>query len=379
MLRWMRLVGAALLAASSVIAPARAEEDAWNQPQPAWEGVWAGTLGQTPIHVCLDHTPYEEKGAYYYDRIKRLLRLVPGPAAGKWFEQATYDKNGALWAVTADNDALTGTWSDGKSVLPIRLTRIGGPSKDFSGPCGDLAFHRPRLDQIRLVTKKAVLGGAAYTVTTFSAGKAFDNQVEISTFALGGSAPPIAKVNALLQEALPKADGTGEWLECMAANVNSSGMDGDYVRSIEPTLITPRWLAAGDSEETDCGGAHPNNSHTPRTFDLSSGTEVNPLDWFGPKAVHREIYEGETEPARTLTPAFIRFLLKGWKADSPDCDGVMDGADFWHVGIAKGALVFSPDLPRVVMACGEDIKMPFARLQPWLNPSGKAMVATLPR
>ncbi len=378
-MRWIRLFIAALVAAAGMPSLAQAKDEPWDAPPPAWEGVWAGTVGTAPIHACLDHTPYQEKGAYYYDRVKRLLRLEPGPAPGKWFEQAIDGKNGALWTIAVQDGALTGAWSDGKKVLPLRLARIGGPSKDYGGPCADMAFHRPRLDAVHLSTKAALLEGAKYTVTTFKAWPWFDDQAEISTFSLEGSSPAITKVNALLRLPLPKPGGTGEWLDCMAANVNSIGTDGEYWRAVEPTLITNRWLGVRDSTESSCGGAHPNSDNAPRTFDLARGVEVDPLDWFGPQAVHREHYDGETGEAKTLTPAFRKAILLGWKADGAECRDAVSQQEFWRVGIARGALVFSPELPRVAMACGDDIKVPLARLRPWFNQEGRAIAALLPR
>jgi hypothetical protein len=155
-------------------------------------------------------------------------------------------------------------------------------------------------------------------------------------------------------------------------------MDGTFYQMIEPTIVSDHWLGANEHGEYYCGGAHPENSNIPRTFNLVSGVQVDPLDWFSPLAVHREDLGGEYGIYKTLTDAFRKALLKGWKGDE-DCDDAVRTQDSWSVGIARGSLVFTPSLPRVIMACGEDFKMPFAKLEPWLNTKGKAALASLPR
>lgn len=355
------------------------EADPWAEPPPAWEGVWQGTIGKLPVHACLDATPFTQKGAYYYDRVKKLLRLEPAKQGIDWFEQESYDKNGARWSFSVRDAMLVGSWNDGKKKLPIELKRIGETSKDFEGPCGSMAFHRPRLASTRLSSRSAVKDGNRYTVWSFKPGPWIGDDLEVSTFTLDRPGSTIDKVNSLLRANLPKPDGTGEWLDCVAAGANSSGSDGDFAESIEPTLITDRWLSAKQSGGYYCGGAHPEDVSYFRTFDLTSGTEVNLLDWFLPTGVKIRHYDDGSEPAQTLTPGLVALILEGWKAEDPDCDEPVRSQEWWNVGIDRGSLVFSPILPRVIMACGEEFRVPFARLQPWLNQKGKAAVASLPR
>jgi hypothetical protein len=366
---------------SFVAAPATAQPavDEWGVPAPAWEGVWVGAVGAFPVHVCLDKTPYEQKGAYYYDRTKGLLRLEPGATDGEWIEQVTYGRNGARWSLSVDRGEIVGVWNEGPRKLPIRLKRIGGPSQDFDGPCGSMTFHRPRAVQGRLTSKAGSLGGTKFTTWTFTPGPWLADAVAISTFTLDRPGLAAARVDALLRAVLPKSDGTGEWLDCVAQNVNTSSMDGTWAKTVEPTLISDHWLAANEHTEDNCGGPHPNYWNRGRTFDLVAGAEVDPLDWLGTKALTREDL-GSGVIHRTLKPTFVAVILKGWKdVERPDCDEAMRTQTDWSAGIAPGALVFSPVFPHVIKACGEEFKVPLARLQPWLNEKGVAAAATLPR
>ena len=262
----------------------------------------------------------------------------------------------------------------------MKLARIGGPSADYDGPCGTPAFHRPRMAPVRLTSSRAVKDGTRYTRWSFKPGPGFEDSVEISTFTLDRPGPQASAIDTLLQAALPKADGTGEWLDCVAGGANASGLDGTYFKTIEPTLITERWLAANQHGEYYCGGPSPQTVNTPRTFDLAEGVAVDPLDWLDARAVHREELGGEYGVYKTLTPDFVAAILGGWQErEQPDCDEAMRSQRSWTAGIARGSLVFAPDFPRVIMACGESFEIPFAHLHPWLNAEGKAAIATLPR
>lgn len=366
------LTGAMLASAVA----AQSEEDRWKAPPPAWEGTWAGTIGTLPVHLCLNNTPYMNRGAYYYDAHKALIRLELDDEKQDWVEGELDNKAGPRLKIAGERDALSGTWTDGKRSLPVQLRRIGGPSQEFEGPCSSMEFQRPRVSAVRLTSKAGSMDGAKFTTWSFRPGKPFDD-IEISTFTLDRTDSGVTKVNGLLRETLPRPDGTGVWLDCMASNANAHGTDGSYSESIEPTLITQRWLAVAHSGESYCGGAHPENYNRPRTFDLLAGAEVDPLDWFKPSAVKVETFETSDEPAKTLTKPFRASILQGWKPEDPECGAAIREEEFWNIGIGRAGLVFSPSLPRVIMACGEDFTIPFARLTPWLNAKGQAAVASI--
>ena len=357
-------------------AAAQSEEDRWKAPPPAWEGTWAGTIGTLPVHVCLNNTPYMNRGAYYYDAHKALIPLELDEEKQDWVEGELDNKRAPRLKIAGKADALSGTWTDGKRSLPVQLRRIGGPSQEFEGPCASMEFQRPRVSAVRLASRPGSMDGVKFTTWSFTPGKPFDD-IEISTFTLDRTDSGAATVNAILRQALPLPDGTGTWLDCMASNANAHGSDGSYSESIEPTLITRRWLAVAHSGEDYCGGAHPENYNRLRTFDLMAGTEVDPHDWFKPSAVKVESFATADEPAKTLTEPFRDEILKGWKPEDPECAGAIREQEFWSIGISRTGLVFSPSLPRVIMACGEDFTVPFPKLTPWLNSTGQAAVASI--
>jgi ribosome modulation factor len=157
-------------------------------------------------------------------------------------------------------------------------------------------------------------------------------------------------------------------------------MEGTQNHTLAPMMISRRWLSASDEGDWDCGGAHPDGYNRYRLFDLTTGAEVELLDWFLPRAVKREHVEGIAEDSRTLEPAFRTFLLTGWRpaaGDNAECAEVLRDAEDWTAGLTRDGFVFSPQLPHVVTACAETFTVGFDRIRPWLKPEGVAAVAAL--
>src|SRR4030095_12522938 len=87
----LALIAIAIITASGssplVAEPAGpSEQDRWAAPPASWEGVWQGTIGTLPIHICLNNTPYMNQGAYYYDAHKTLIRLDLSEDGKEWLE-----------------------------------------------------------------------------------------------------------------------------------------------------------------------------------------------------------------------------------------------------------------------------------------------------
>jgi DNA-binding beta-propeller fold protein YncE len=109
--------------------PARAAD-------PAWQGVWSGTLGKQPIVACLDS---RGRSAYFYARYKREIPLTEKDGA-----LAEYNKGEptGTWTLSAaQGDQLVGQWQNPKSqrTSPIRLKKLA--SADNFHPCGSIAYQ----------------------------------------------------------------------------------------------------------------------------------------------------------------------------------------------------------------------------------------------
>jgi hypothetical protein len=217
--------------------------------------------------------------------------------------------------------------------------------------------------------------GIAYTKLTLAPGAHFGIGVE--TFALDGTGAAVRAINGVLGQSL--AGNPPHWFECISGSLESSPYEGESNESLEPAMISRRWLSVAAHMDWSCGGAHPDASNSYRLFDLTSGAEVDLLDWFDARAVKRERFEGSPEVFKTLEPAFRAFILTGWHAEAgaAECDEVIRSQDSWNVGLTRDGFVFTPSLPHVAQACFEEFRVDFERIRPWLTPEAIAAVRAL--
>ena len=341
---------------------------------PELPGVWEGRVGNLPVRACFMRREWGAFGAYYYLSRWRSIGLEAVEGTGNTFrEGGSGAPNGPLWRIErVDGESLTARWTGGGRTLPVRLSRVARIQGDES-PCGTPAFNRPRLAGVRTVGTRLSRDGTAYTRIRLDHGGRFAATFE--TFALDGADAPVRRINAELARAL-----TGDppsWFECIQDSLAQSPFEGSFDESLTPTMITGRWLSVAHHWDGFCGGAHPDASNAYRTFDRATGREVDLHDWFNESAVKRERFAGSAEESKSLQPAFRDVILAGWHPDPAECDEAVRNEDFWTIGLSRDALVFAPDLPHVAQACGEEFRVPFARLRPYLTAEGAANLRAL--
>jgi hypothetical protein len=332
----------------------------------ALAGTWEGTIGSLPVRACFVRREWGTFGAYYYLSRLRLIALDGDDGAGNVFHEGSRASAGApSWRIErADASRLTGRWTSGRRALAVRLRRLGGGGEaEEEGPCASLAFHRPRLAGVRTVTRRASQDGVAYTHLALDTGGRFDSSIQ--TFALDGDGEAVRRLNATLGESL--AGDPPRWFECVTGSLGQGPNEGADSTTIEPAMVSRRWLSVTDRYDGFCGGAHPNMSSTYRTFDRASGREIDLHDWLDATAVYRERFEGVEEESKTLLPAFRNVILDGWRPEDAECDEIVRGQDYWNIGLTRDAFVFSPLLPHVVQSCGETFAISFDRLRPYLT------------
>jgi hypothetical protein len=339
-------------------------------------GVWEGTIGTLTVRACYDAGTYRNEGKYYYVRRLATIPLIvdeqrPGDLTEGWADT----KDAARWTVTTiAPDRLEGLWTGGDKTLPIRLTRVAfAKDKEFETACASLAFFRPIFDAARLVkTPARVLG---VPVERWRLATADKESVSIESVQFLSRDAASAAINRRLRA--PFEDSDVDWRWCLR---NSGAFGGSYHETIEPTLATNRWLAITEHNESYCGGAHPSNSNVPTLFDRRTGAVVNLMDWMQPTMVHRKKVEGFEETLDSLTGALSEFVVAKHPRNTPDdpeCAEVIQTADTWKLKLRRDGIAFTPDLPRVVMACGDELVVSFRDLQPFLNATGKREVAAL--
>jgi hypothetical protein len=171
--------------------------------------------------------------------------------------------------------------------------------------------------------------------------------------------PAAARINADL--ARIDAQWVAETRECRKA---AEGGETYFTRGYSMRMRGPDYFALLISEEEDCGGVHPSNALTPLTYDLATGERVEWLKLFAPAAKVRRAYEpepGEAPSDLFRSPVLHAIYLKqvragGSGADWEECASSLEDPElaFQIVPNAEeGAVELLPELPRVVMACGD--------------------------
>ena len=335
-------------------------------------GIWEGQVGNLPVRACFVSREWGSFGAYYYLSQNRLIPLEAEEGDATVYREGAEGSNGATWRIgTVEGDRLRASWSRGRRQLGITLSRVAGGSGE-EGPCGSIAFHRPRLSAVRTVSRRATHDGTPYTIIALDHGGRFSASVE--TFALDGAGEAVRRINAAL--ARPLTGSPPEWFECMRAPLDTGPNEGDLHETYAPAMIARRWLSVNHQYDSSCGGAHPSSGLVYETYDLASGAEVDLHHWFAESAVRRERVEGSDDELKTVLPPLREAVLAGWRPEG-ECGDVVREAEYWNIGLRRDGFVFAPSLAHVVQACGEEFAVPFARVRRLLTPEGAANVDAL--
>ncbi len=338
--------------------------------QPSLSGVWDGTVGDKPVRVCFDQREWGGLGAYYY---LSHLRSIPlqSPQGQKHTFVEGYDEKDTTsprWVIERlTPQEIGGSWSQGGRILALHLARVSTPRGDTEGTsCSSMAFNAARLQGVRTIRRAATKDGVAYTRLILDHRGHFGDDVGIETFALIGDTPPVRRINAELGKPLQSED----WFECVRSALDANGFDGDSSETLEPRMITRRWLSVMDESGWYCGGAHPDDSVLPRLFDRETGREIDLHQWLNAKAVTR------TDELIALRPELRNLILRRHKTDS-ECTDTVNEENYWTIELTRTGLIFTPSLPHVAVGCRDEYLVPFPKLRPYLRPEAQREIAAL--
>ena len=367
----MKRLIAALALLSVTAAPLRADDP----PPPPWQGLWQGTIGALPVRVCLSRDGEWTHAAYYYAAKMQTIRLDLDED-GSWSEHGSGgEKETGRWALAPTPDGkLKGDWTSGQKSLAIDLTRAGTMA-DQAEPCASRAFLAPRIRAVKRVNKPKKLGIFAWSEVTYDAGPGFKD-VNLTSFSYPAVRPGDAAINAALRLDPDKVEGEVDYVGCFQGSIGSLGSDGELGFTIAPRFSTPGFLTVAVSSGSFCGGAHPNFAYWWRVYDRASGKPVDLAAWFKPTAMPpQERYPGSDE--LQVAAPLIKLAMRQMKGMAAECADAVRTSDYWYLGLDRAGLIMTPSLPHVVMACSDDAVVPYAALEPYLTPVGKAGVARL--
>lgn len=361
MRRWL-----AACAALALAAPAAAQD------KPAWVGVWEGRVGTSPVRLCIDvlGSDGRARGSYYYLSRLEPISLSDDDSEGGWTEQAAGSDETALWEFAEQTGArLRGTWRQDRRNLPFELAPVAWSEGEWGGPCSSATFLEPRVRSPEFATEPATLEGWSFTRHVFVPPAHFANDVTIEAFSFANEQPGDAAINAVLAGYLPRGVLADEFVQCFSGAIASLGHDGYVEKTVRPMLVSKPFLAFDEANSDYCGGAHPNHWQVMRAFDRQSGEEIDLFDWLGEARI-----DGEdaviADPVRELV--FAR-----WPAEEAECAEAATDTPYWSLGLARGGLIFMPDLPHVATACEARVTVEWRALEPFLDAEGRAGLARL--
>lgn len=172
----------------------------------------------------------------------------------------------------------------------------------------------------------------------------------------------LTQLNHQLAQSLHDCDADYEgWLKGVGHSEDGQNqISADWLRTIKVTMGGPRFLSLVATDETFCGGAHPDSDVIAMVFDMTTGA---PVDWT--KMVAKSpvasvnsttLSDGKTTGTLIL-PALQKISLA---AADADCKDVFQGQQpflMWP-DAKRGTLVAQPcDLPHVVQACAIEIHL----------------------
>ena len=267
-----------------------------NSAQAAdWEGIYAGTLGKSPVLVQLVEPPDDGEGYTgretsrysYLPRTRDLNLMLSSSAMPLAFEETllqSYEfkeakgldrKVTGTWVLVVTGDKASGTWTspDGKKRLPIVLARKALLDDADVNPDDNIVNATYNSQWLK-------------DVTFADAGKAKDfADVELrwaKDSAFGIAYPVIGK----FPDAARKASANAM---LMAAHRRSIGLYRDCKNGVpiswEEAETAPEFsyeviyasanvLSVVESGSVFCGGAHPGNYVTYKTYDLVNAKQL---------------------------------------------------------------------------------------------------------
>ncbi len=179
-----------------------------------------------------------------------------------------------------------------------------------------------------------------------------------------GAEPALALINQVLREAL--LDETIAAMTCRGNMLEmDDGRQGGYEWTLAPLERGATWLTVAVAQTDDCGGAHPNSRQDVWTFDTRNGRRVDVSDWL----------DGAS-PAHWRTRVDER-LMAAFEADSAlaDCEGLNPGEISYAMWPTTKGISFSPQMIHGTQACNVEVRLPWAKLRPFLSRMGLAAIS----
>jgi hypothetical protein len=169
-------------------------------------------------------------------------------------------------------------------------------------------------------------------------------------------------LNNGLQSSLRDCDA-GALAEKKQTGTVETGQDpaeDDWEREVKVTMTGPHFLSMVATDDTFCGGAHPNSDTIAMVFDMTTGTLVNWVDLVAKSAgatANGDTASGGSSIGALVLPALQKINIA---AASAECKDAFDDPQpflLWPDAEHGTLVAEATDLPHVVQGCAEEIPL----------------------
>jgi hypothetical protein len=328
-------------------------------------GTWTGTIGKAKISACFqaEKGKYYTNGSYYYLKYRQPIRLNE-ISDNLWAEPDSCE-----WVIKTTTDSIvSGKWVNrNKTVsLPIKLSFMGtckDGEESSEQPCGCDLFnsHIEKMPPITVDTVKD--SGYRY----FRELKVASDNITMEWFELCGGGETRKKINQVLRKGFPENNSDAKcFYSCRRGTLAAFGSgECDFSQITKSYLWTAQYLEVSESNAGFCGGAHDFSGISYRTFDLSTGEEINLWSWI------KRLPE-YNEELNTL----ILSKSKRDKNDPDDtaCVSMLNENKIYSIKLDTVGLVFYTEFGHCCRNCDEEFVVPFQEMMPFLTSEGKSKV-----
>lgn len=150
------------------------------------------------------------------------------------------------------------------------------------------------------------------------------------------------------------------WVKFTHDTTAKADIEGDWERRVEVTMAGPRFLSLKATEDYFCGGNHPDDETEPLVFDVTTGSLI---DWPAmlPNANDAAAKAWEFRGAESLSTVTLPRLEElNLRKAVPDCKDAFQHPQSFLLWLdaRDGTIVAeAADLPHVVQACAEEIRL----------------------
>jgi len=315
-------------------------------------GAWEGTIGRNKVMACLGGEDFD--GTYYYRRHLGLIRLAHAGKPGEWNEELDGKRSGYWRLEQAADGTLAGTWSKpGAKAAPIRLARPAGGETSCDGD----AFNSPLEKELVIVRGEGEFSGRRYAALYTDGGSPDIGPFHAIQLLEKGVA--MDAINYALKGGFPFDKAS--LYQCRRNALESFGSIGNTSMEQKIVFWNRHLFSVAIDSSDNCGGAHPNEGSVHRTWDTTTGKELDTKYWF-------------RNAAQGGLPAQVKRIVLAKAQGSADqsCAEELENHNYFQVYPSEKGLMFFTGFNFASRACDEEIAVPYGEILNFLTPEARS-------